>query len=385
MKAGVDIRTLMDAKYSGVSQYTFNLTRELLELNQSSRDPIDFKFFYNSGRSISHRLPDFLFDQGEVIGTRYPNKLFNYGLQKALRTPKLDTMLGVDTFWMPHFNFTCLSSKCRRILTVHDLSFLKNAGFFNWRKNIWHQLLNVKKMIREADHIVAISQNTKKDIIDLCRKDEDRISVVYSGVDPEFRPLEQDEEMGRIKEKYDLPEKFILSLGTLEPRKNIEGVIKAFNIFAQKYKTSPYNLVIVGMDGWKNESIIQAWKDSPCRHRIKFLGYVPNKDKVYLYNLASVFIFPSFYEGFGLPPLEAMACGTPVITSFTSSLPEVVGNAGLIVDPKNIRDIFEAIKQISEDERLRLELGQKSLERARNFSWKETADRYLQIIKGNYG
>ena len=382
MRLGIDIRTLMDGRYSGVPQYSFNLIKELVRINQEKETPYNLKFFYNSGRDVSEKLPEFLFAGGEVRRTRFPNKIFNYGMQKFLGRPKIDKLLGVDVFLMPHFNFTELSPGCKKILTVHDLSFLRDPRFFSLRKNVWHKLLNAKRIIREADHIITVSKNTKQDIIDICNKKSDRITVAYSGVDQEFRPLDKDSGLDNIKEKYKLPPNFILYLGTLEPRKNVEGIIRAFDIYARKYRQSDLQLVIAGMKGWKSGPILDAWKKSQNKQRIKFLGYVPNQDKVYLYNLASIFIFPSFYEGFGLPPLEAMACQTPVITSFSSSLPEVVGDSALLVDPYNIGDIFEAIKQIIEDDKLRENLAKKGLERSKRFRWQNVAQKYLQIING---
>lgn len=380
MKIGIDIRTLMDRNYSGVSLYAYNVTQRLLDVAPETHPDCEFKLFYNSGRDVSGHLPEFVFDR-EFVGLRVPNKIFNYGMQKMLGRPRLDKMLDVDRFWMPHFNFASFTSGCRKFLTVHDISFLRKPEFFGPRRNTWHKMLNVKNIINEADTVIAISQNTKRDIVELCDQPPTKIEVVYSGVDPAYQPLyNHQQELENIKKKYDLPRNFLLYLGNLDSRKNVEGIIKAFDIFTRKYKRNNYHLVIAGMPGWGYKNIIDAWNSCPHKNRIKFIGYVPEEDKKYLYNLASVFMFPSFYEGFGLPPLEAMACGTPVIAGFTSSLPEVVGDAGILVDPYNPRDIFEAIKQIIWDERLMDYLSRKSYHRAQKFDWYTTARKYLEII-----
>ena len=380
MKIGIDIRTLMDKNYSGVSYYTSNVTREILRMAQENNPECEFKLFYNSARDVSDRFPEFVFDE-DFHGTRIPNKIFNYGLQKTLRRPRLDKILGVDRFWMPHFNFTCLTPECKKFLTVHDISFLRHKDFFSPRRNIWHRILNVKKTIRQADKIIAISRSTKRDIMELCDQPPNKIEVVPGGVDPRYTPLyDHPRDLDKIKKKYDLPDNFLLYLGNLDTRKNVEGIIKAFDIFAQKYKRSDYYLVVAGMPGWGYDRILRAWKQCARKDKIKFLGYAPEEDKKYFYNLASVFVFPSFYEGFGLPPLEAMACGTPVITGCITSLPEVVGDAGLLADPYNVRDIFEAMRRILLDENLRIYLSQKSLQRSKQFSWEKTARRYLEII-----
>jgi len=272
-------------------------------------------------------------------------------------------------------------------------------------------MIGVEKMIKRFDKIIAVSESTKNDIVELCGIDHKKIKVIYSGIEKEYQKINfqipnkfkiqnlkeaagQSElyELRKVKDKYNLPEKFILFLGTVEPRKNIEGLISAYNMFRDKAEVrhrAPdaglhgYKLIIAGGKGWKSEGVYKKWKESKYKDDIKFLGYVDKKDKVYLYNLASLFVYPSFYEGFGFPPLEAMACGTPVITGFSSSLPEIVGNAGLMVDPYNIADMTSAMERILSDEELKNYLTQKGLERAKMFDWKKTARELMAAVK-NY-
>jgi glycosyltransferase involved in cell wall biosynthesis len=184
-----------------------------------------------------------------------------------------------------------------------------------------------------------------------------------------------------IREKYNLPHKFILYLGNIEPRKNLGGLIRAYNhLRREQPDLSEYKLVIAGATGWKIGDTFVELNNSPYKDDVIFLGYVDKNDKAALYNLATVFVYPSFYEGFGFPPLEAMACGLPVVTSNISSLPEIVGGAALTIDPYNVQALSQAMIQVLDNEGLRDELSIKGLERAKNFSWQKTAQQYLDLF-----
>ena len=345
MKVGIDIRTLMDRQYSGVSEYTLNLILGILEKNESNQEH-EIKLFYNSGRDIAEQMPNFEKYKCEVIYTRYPNKIFNYLMQKGLSYPKLDKLLGVDIFIFPHINFFKTSSSCKSILTIHDLSFLRYPEFFSLRKNIWHFILNVKKMVKRVDKIITISENTKKDIIELLGVDEKRVYVVKSGINKkEFGVINpQDYKYKEIKKKYNLPENFFLYLGNLEPRKNISRIIKAYDIFIKNYPKSNYELIIAGGGGWKNKDIYKTKDRSENKGSIKFLGYIPRDEKIYLYNMASLFVFPSLYEGFGLPPLEAMACGTLMLTDKVKGIPRDLKENEHYVTYDSTEDAINKIK-----------------------------------------
>lgn len=185
--------------------------------------------------------------------------------------------------------------------------------------------------------------------------------------------------MRKVQEKYNLPEKFVLFLGTIEPRKNIEAVIRAFD--KASYEFPSYELLLAGGKGWNNKGIYEIHNKLKNKDKIRFLGYVEHEEKPALYKLASLFVFPSIYEGFGLPPLEAMACGTPVITSNASSLPEVVGDAGLMVNPYNINELVEAMKVMLSDAELRQRFIEKGLARAQKFTWERCAEKTLELIQ----
>lgn len=359
-----------------MSWYTFDLIKHILKQDTKN----EYVFYYNSYQDIRERMPEF--KKGQVVRTRYPNKIFNYILQKIFSFPKLDKLLATDVFFSPHINFTSLSKKSKSVLTVHDLSFLRYPEFFSWRKNFWHWMLNTKKMIKKADKVVAVSENTARDIEELIGVPSERIEVIYPGLDNKFKKLNKDDQfLMKTREKYDLSGKFVLFLSTIEPRKNVVGVLRAFDRCLDMPEMSGYTLVIAGGSGWKNKDVIRIYNELKHKDRIRFVGYLKEEEKVCFYNLASMFIYPSFYEGFGFPPLEAMACGTPVIAGSNSSLIESTGEAGILAEPGNIESIAQAMRQVASDPNLRRRLTEKGFAQAGRFNWDDAAKGYLRVFE----
>ncbi len=376
MKIGVDIRTLMDRYYSGVSNYTFNLLTELLSTDQEN----EYILYYNSAKPVNiPKLPG----NYKVVSSRYPNKVFNYLLQKIFNYPKIDKLMGgVDCVWAPHFNFLSLTSGPKKIMTVHDLSFLRYKEFFSQRKNFWHKSLNIKKLIKNMDKIIAVSENTKRDLMELLAVPEQKIKVIYSGLEPEFNRKISDEQKTKIKEKYKLPNQFILSLSTLEPRKNLISLIRGYEILRESHSEfNNFKLVLAGPKGWKAQATFQAIKNSKFSESIILTDYVDHEDKPALYVLAKIFVYPSFYEGFGFPPLEAMSMGVPTITSFNSSLPEITGKAAWLVDPFSPLEIAQGMYQLLADPVLYEKFRDLGYKRSQEFSWSKTAKNYLQTLE----
>jgi glycosyltransferase involved in cell wall biosynthesis len=393
MKIGIDVRTLMDKYYSGVSTYSFNLIQELLKIDKEN----NYFLYYNSAKKI--KLPEFEGNYS-VVYTKYPNKIFNYLLQKNLSWPKIDNVLGgLDIFLAPHYNFMALSSGAKKVLTIHDLSFLRYPEYFSRRKNFWHQLINIKKLAHNMDVIVAVSENTKQDVVELLNIDENKIRVVYSGLEDIFiksiSNLENnnseknldDIKCKDVKEKYNLPNKYILSLSNLEPRKNLKTLISAYNkIRDVNPDFNDIKLVICGARGWRYNNIFASIEKSKYKKDIIYTSYIDNVDKPYIYKQAQIFVYPSFYEGFGFPPLEAMASAVPVIASFSSSLPEIIDKAGILVDPKSSDELATVMTKLLKDERLRNYYIAKGLNRAKEFSWQKTAKTYIKIFNNlKYG
>lgn len=378
-KIGVDVRCLMDKNYSGVSEFAYELLKNILALDKVNK----YCFFYNSFGGEDERINAFALEYSNVkiVKTNYPNKVFNYLFQNIFRYPKLDKLLDVDIFFMPNINFAALSSECKKVVTVHDLSFLKYRDFFSIRRRIWHKALNVNKLLKDAKLIFAVSKNTKKDIEDICNVPSKKIAVSYPGIRQGYSVVSKDDrELEKTKAKYKLSDKFFLYLGNIEPRKNINTIIEAFDLFVQKYpkESEAYSLVLAGGVGWKNKEIFKRWEASKNKDKIVFLGYVPSEDKLYLYNLSSIFVYPSYYEGFGFPPLEAVLCGKTCIVSNSSSLSEVAaGGRFVVVDPYNVDDItksfFLVINKNHSSEKDK-EINHRIMGR---FDWKLTAKGYI--------
>jgi glycosyltransferase involved in cell wall biosynthesis len=375
MTIGIDISLLARGTRTGIEEYTLNLLARLLPLDQT----IQYKIFYNAFSKIK---PDFAWlklSNVVVRESRWPNRLVMDPLNRFLKLPRLDKLLGgADVFWSPHFSFAPVSRQCRRVITFHDLSFERFPEFFSWRQRFWHASLAPRARAKEADKIIAVSQSTKDDLVSLYRVPESKIRVTHSGVGEEFKKIEVGDELRRIKEKYHLPDNFILYFGTLEPRKNLIGLIRAYEILRQK--NDDYRLVIAGVPGWLHNEIFQAARCSSYARDIIFTGFVAPEDKAGLYNLASLFVYPSFFEGFGFPPLEAMACGLPVICSNNSSFPETVGQAALMIDPYNFGEIAWAMNEVLSDNDLRQALINDGLAHVKKFSWDNCARETLKFL-----
>ncbi len=266
--------------------------------------------------------------------------------------------------------------QARTILTVHDLTFMRlphcaEAGLRAYLSRV------VPRSIERADLVLADSQSTKNDLIELLGVPPDKIEVVYAGVESRFRPMEGEVALQRVKRRYGLDFPFILSLGTLEPRKNFTGLIEAYALLKDK----GLKLVIAGGKGWLYEEIFARVEELGLKDKVIFPGFVADEDLPALYNLARLFVFPSLYEGFGLPPLEAMACGTPVVTSDRPSLPEVVGEAGLMVEATDSQALAKAIERALTDEDLRQEMKEKGLKQAARFTWDAAAEKLLEVYR----
>lgn len=358
----------MDKEYSGVSWYAHNLAKQLIRFGRFGLDK-EWLMFANSSRGAD--LPDLGYAK-KIF--RYPNKLLNLSLG-FFKRPRLDKWCGgADVFLAPNLSFVAVSDSCRLIVAVHDLSFLIYPEFFTLKQRIWHKLILASGLLERADRIITDSENTKRDLIELLKLPEDKITVIYPGVGEKYRQELDAEKLKRVREKYDLPEKFFLFVSSLEPRKNLFGVLRALD------RIDGAKLVITGAGGWKNNKerkIIAGHK------QVKLLGYVPEEDKPALYHLSRALVYPSFYEGFGLPILEAMASGCPVIAGNNSSQGEVLGDCGLLVDPYNTKDIAEAMSVLWQDDLLWQELSARGRERSKLFGWEKLGEEVLKLIVNN--
>ncbi len=370
MIIAIDIRESLGRK-TGKGWYTFVMVKELIK--QAPHH--EFLLYTNE------KNPDY---------EKYPNVAQRVIAKKGLRW-HLAVLRDLrrkkpDLFWAPtSYIIPALASRSLNVvITVHDIvAFLFPEG--HNKKAVWLERLTLRRAVAKARHIFTVSRNTKTDLMKMFEVPEEKISITPCAASSIFKPLAATPSdtvpasgvaarRKKVIERYNLPRKFILAVGTLSPRKNFHRLIQAYARLVPKHPDT--DLVIVGPEGWNFESLLK-FKESD---KVHFIGYAEGDDIAVLYNLATLFVFPSLYEGFGIPPLEAMACGCPVVTSNTSSLPEVVGNAAMLVDPYKVEEIAEAMDIILSNRYIALDLKEKGLERAKKFSWKESAKRVLELL-----
>lgn len=282
----------------------------------------------------------------------------------------------IDLFHSPNFILPPVR-RAKTLLTVHDLSFMRHP------QGAWPQLRTwlekvVPRSLARADHVLADSFSTKNDLIDLFHLNPAQITVVGAGVEERFRPITDPLQLDAVRARYRLPAKFILGLGTLEPRKNFDGLIKAYS---QSPVRDTHHLVIAGGKGWLYDDIFRAAEQSPVADRIHFTGFVADADLPALYSLADVFAYPSHYEGFGLPVIEAMACGTPVVCANNSCLPEVAGDSARQVTATDQLALAQGLFQVVIDISLREKIVVAGFAQAQKFTWTTAAQKLLGVYQ----
>jgi glycosyltransferase involved in cell wall biosynthesis len=274
---------------------------------------------------------------------------------------------GVASLWTP----------CPSVVTIHDMT-LWLFPQYHYRRRLLAMRPFVPLAARRAAAIIAVSQATKADIVRILGVDTSKVHVVYEAPSPRFRVVESAAELERVRHSYGLPPQLILYVGTIEPRKNLVRLLEAYaRLRERRGITQP--LVLAGRRGWKDKAVYAAVERLGLDGTVRFLGYVPTNDLVTLYNLADLVAFPSLYEGFGLPVLEAMACGTPVVTSPKGSLPEVAGDAAQFVDPYDVESIAAGLWRVLRDPARREELCSRGLAQAARFSWDKATRQTRQI------
>jgi glycosyltransferase involved in cell wall biosynthesis len=378
MNIGVDIRSLMTPYRTGVGEYTFELLNTVFTLDQKNQ----YFLFYNSYTDVAEFIPKWQQKNVHFIQTRYPNKLFNASLV-LFKRPRLDQLnikilqyyniKYFDVWFSPNLNFTALSKRTKFVLTIHDLSFEYFPDCFSFKQRWWHKLVRPKKQCERADLILTPSENTKRDIVEKYQIAPEKVKVVYPGLSPINYSNEKEENI--FKQKYHLPDKYILFLGTIEPRKNLTAVVAAYqrsNLYDQGYR-----LIIAGAKGFGSDEILNKIEQVAG---VRYLGYVDPADKFYLYKFSILFVCPSLYEGFGFPLLEAMSAGVPVIASNRSSLPEVAADATYLVNPHDINEIANGMKEILFDERLKNLLVERGKRRVEEFKWEKAGGEFVDAV-----
>ena len=371
---------------AGIGRYTRGLVRALASLDPHT----DYSLFVlgkgNMDRGSEHSTAAaYSLAEGSSLPANFrlrhvpiPYKLLTVAWHRLRLPVPAELFTGpVDLLHSPDFVLPPLR-KAAGLITVHDLAFLRVPECADPRLRDYLTKA-VSRSVDRADHILADSQSTQNDLVELMRVSADRISVVPAGVEDRFHPDLPEDELSRVRSAYGLDEPFILSLGTIEPRKNHPRLIRSHALLRQRYPAAPA-LVIAGGPGWLYEETLEAARQAGP-HSVRLLGFVADQDLPALYASARLFVFPSLYEGFGLPPLEAMACGTPVVCSNRPSLPEIVGDAALITDAEDTEGLASAMQRLLEDEILREQLIRRGLRRAECYSWEQAGEKLLAVYR----
>ncbi|MBI2303191.1 MAG: glycosyltransferase family 4 protein [Chloroflexi bacterium] len=364
MRIGVDYTAAVNQR-AGIGRFVRELVAALLEADEDNHYmlllPPGQKVPCPSGAESRHLpfSPRLMTIFWHRLGLPLPAELFTGAL---------------DLFHSPDFVLPPLRNT-RAIVTVHDLSFMvlpqcAAPGLVRYLNRV------VPRSIERATLVLADSVSTMKDLASLLGVPEAKVAVVPGGVGSQFHPVTEEDTLAAIRRRYNLDGPFILGVGTLEPRKNWEGLVEAFHRLRREMNI-PHRLVVAGGKGWLWEGIFRRVAELGLEEEITFLGFVPEADLPPLLSLADVFAYPSLYEGFGLPPLEAMACGTPVVASNVSSLPEVLGEAALLVAPGDTLSLAEALYQVLSEEKQRHSLSEKGRAQAARFTWEAAAQKMI--------
>jgi glycosyltransferase involved in cell wall biosynthesis len=370
MRIAIDARKLRDF---GIGTYIRNILTELSRLDRTNE-------------YIVLCRPDDI-DSGDVLGRNFrmvPETAPNYSVAEQFKIPLSLARESVHLLHEPHYVLPPLV-RCRSVVTIHDCIHLMFPQYLPSRLAHVYAKGSMWSAARKANRILTVSEASKRDILRFFNVPPDKVVVIYNAIDERFLAPANAERMDLVRQRYQLDHPFVLYVGNIKPHKNIERLIDAFGRARSRGCPDDVKLVIIGDEISKYPGLRQSVHKHKLDKHVRFLGFQPMETLAAFYRLARAFVFPSLYEGFGLPPLEAMACGTPVVTSNVSSLPEVAGNAALLVDPYDAEAIAAGICQALTDEPLRTELIARGYERARSFSWaqsvKKIHDIYMEVAQ----
>ena len=368
VRIGIDARKLHDF---GIGTYIRNLLRQLARLDRET----EFVLFSRpeDREGLAALGPNFR-AVAETAG--------NYSVSEQLRIPLALRRERVTLFHAPHYVLPPLVG-CRAVVTIHDCIHLMFPQYLPHRVAHAYARASIALAARRATRVLTVSESSKRDILRFVDAPEDKIDVIYNSYDERFGVEPREGDVVRVRERYQLHDEFVLYAGNVKPHKNLERLIDAFHLVRNR-GLDHLKLVLIGDEISKYSALRRAVHQHQLHKYVRFLGYLPEETLAVMYRLAGVFVFPSLYEGFGLPPLEAMASGTPVVTSNVSSLPEVAGDAALLVDPYDPHAIADGIFRVLTNEDLRRDLRRKGLARAHQFSWEQSVRR-VRAIYGEVG
>jgi glycosyltransferase involved in cell wall biosynthesis len=363
VRIGIDARKLHDF---GIGTYIRNLLRQLAQ--QDERTEFVVPCWSSDMESIRALGPNF-----RPVTLRAGN----YSLTEQVALPLALRRHGVTLFHAPHYVLPPLVS-CPSVVTIHDCIHLMFPQYLPNRVAPYYARTFITLAAKRAVRVLTVSESSKRDILRFVDMSPDKIDVIYNSYDDRFSREPREEDVERVRERYQLQDQFVLYAGNVKPHKNLERLIEAFHL-ARDRGLDHLKLVVIGDEPTKYASLRRAVHRHNLHKYVRFLGYLPEDTLAIMYRLAAGFVFPSLYEGFGLPPLEAMASGTPVVTSNVSSLPEVAGDAAILVDPHDPSAIADGIERVVSDPALRADLRRRGLERARQFSWEASIRRVREI------
>jgi glycosyltransferase involved in cell wall biosynthesis len=358
---------------AGIGRYTRGLIGALAALEAAQHRYV----LFSAGRDPRHPLWPPHFALRELPLTDRHLAI----VWQKLRLPlPVELITGkVDIFHSPDFVLPPVW-RARTVLTVHDLSFLRYPEC-SAPALLAYLMDAVPRSVARADLILADSQATRQDLLELLHVPPERVQVVYAGVEGRFAPPADPVATPAVLQRYNIQRPYILGLGTLQPRKNFSRLVRAYGLLRRRH-AAPHHLVIGGGRGWLYEDIAQTIAELGLQDCVHITGFVADEDLPALYGAADVFAFPSLYEGFGIPVLEALGCGTPVVTSTASSLPEVAGDAALMVPPEDVEALAEVLWRLLDDQALRATLRERGLVQARRFTWDRAARQLLAVYDG---
>ena len=364
MRVAIDARKLHDF---GIGTYIRNLLRHLARLDQLNEYVL---LCQEPDLGVAAQLgPNF-----RTVLEPSPN----YSLREQVHVPWVLRRVRPDVFHAPHYVLPP-AVRCRSVVTIHDCIHLMFPQYLPNRAAYAYAKASMWNAAKRSDRVLTVSEASKRDILHFFNVPPEKIVVVYNAIDERFWVVPKEEDTARVRERYQLDHGFVLYVGNIKPHKNLVRLIEAFDQLRQDGSFSELKLLIIGDEISRLPALRRAVHSHKLHKQVRFLGYLPDETLAILYRLAAVFVFPSLYEGFGLPPLEAMASGTPVVTSNVSSLPEVAGDAAVLVDPYHPEAIADGIERVLSDERLRRDLRARGLVRARQFSWETSVARVREI------
>jgi len=364
MRIGIDAR-LVYYSQAGIGQYILHLINGLAQIDQENEYVI---LQSRKDDTTILQQPNF---RRVSLWTPSHHRLEGLSLNVELMRLGLDVLHSPD-FIPPH------RPSCKSVITVHDLAFLLFPHFLTKESARYYG--HIDQAVCWTDHIIAVSNSTKRDTIDYLGVPEDKITVVHEATNPIFRPIDRDQARQQVRDRYGVEGPFILFVSTIEPRKNVPTLLLAFQKLRESYQQD-IQLVLAGGKGWLFEDVYNLIGELHLDNQIHMIGQVPSEDLLNLYNAAEMLAHPAFYEGFGLPPLEAMSCGLPAVVANVASLPEVVGDAALLIDPNDRDELTVAMWRVLTDQGLNQEMRAKGLRQAERFSWTRAAQETLDIYR----